>query len=83
MSTYNVQIITDEDKEFVLSVEASSEAEAEMTAIELAESGETENGDCNVVECYCLDEWNGIELIFDDKQYIKLLTTIFKLTLNI
>lgn len=56
MSTYNVQIITDEDKEFVLSVEASSEAEAEMTAIELAESGETEHGDCNVVECYCLDE---------------------------
>lgn len=54
MELYDVQITTDEGEELVVQVGADSEAEAEMTAIEMVESGEAGTDGCTVIDCFCL-----------------------------
>lgn len=54
MDQYIVQITIESGEEFVLQIMAGSEAEAEMTAIMMVESGETQYGDAIVVDCFCV-----------------------------
>jgi len=52
MDFYDVQITTDMGEELIVQVAANSEAEAEMTAIEMVESGEAGTDGCTVIDCF-------------------------------
>jgi len=54
MNTYDVQIKTDLGETIVLQVTASSEVEAEMTAICMVEGGEAGTEGTVVIDCFTL-----------------------------
>lgn len=54
MEIYDVQVTTDQNEIVVLQVTASSQAEAEMTAISMVETGQTGTNGMNVIDCFAL-----------------------------
>lgn len=54
MDIYDVQVTTDMDETIVLQVTASSPQEAEMTAINMVETGEAGTYGMIVVDCFAL-----------------------------
>lgn len=54
MNTYDVQITTELDETVVLQVTASSEVEAEMTAICMVEDGQAGTQGTLVIDCFTL-----------------------------
>lgn len=52
MDLFNVQITTDYGPTIVLQISASSEAEAEMTAISMVDNGNVGTQGINVIDCF-------------------------------
>ena len=69
MTHYDVQITTDLEECIVVQIYASSEAEAEMTAISMVEEALVNTRSTNVIDCFvlyysCIQTKSGKEKLF-------------------